>query len=971
MAQDRSGLRIGVLGPLTVARDGADLPALPAGQRVVLGLLAIACGSAVRPETITDALWGEAPPVSATVIVQTYISRLRGVLGAVRGTRLALAGAGYQLNVGPDELDLLAFRRLIAEARASTGDPAHACQVYEQALNLWQGEVLADVPALHDHPAVVALAAEHTRAVLDYADAAMACGRHERVLPRLRALAAASPLDELSQSRLMIALAGSGRQAEALGVYEQVRHRLDNELGVLPGSALRAAHAKVLYQETGPPAAPESELPLFQLPAAPADFTGRAEPLARLISAAAPRQVGVPIAVLSGPPGAGKTSLALQAAHTLRDRFPDGQLWVHLAGTSARPRDPGEVLGEFLRALGIPGPAIPLDISERAVCYRSRLAGRRIVVVVDDAATAAQVRPLLPGTAGCALIVTSRSRLEGLDAAELIPLDVMTEPDAEALLTRLVGAERVAAEREAATSLVQACGALPLAMRIAGAKLAARPLWSLSLMVRKLTGEHERLGELESGDLSVRASIGSSYESLPERVRRGFRLLALLGSGDFAQWTVGALIGCDGRDAAAMVEELASRSLLMPLGADATGEPRYRLHDLLRDFAAERLGAEEPGSAVTQALRRLLDAWLQLAMTAAVKLPPEPYFPQLLTEQPHIVPTAEATRLTADPGAWFSAERNSLIAVVEQACQLGWLELACRLAAQQRPYQYLQHRHDDIIRLWGWIVGCADQTGDADIARYARVQVGAAMVQVGLAADAITIFDQCITDDIHVDPMVLSSALEWRATCAWDMNDFAGARSTAERGMAVAVYAGYRLGECGNLCSLSPALASLGLYEDAVAAGEAALAIAEELRNATCELVTLVILAGTCNMSDQHERAVSVSLRALKLSEKLGDIYDEALAYGMLGDAYRGLGRYQEAATVLLHALPIFRRHSSRRFHAVCLLKLGYTYEAIGSPEAIGYLEESLRLFTEIRQPRKADQARQALDRCRIALAAS
>jgi len=369
-------------------------------------------------------------------------------------------------------------------------------------------------------------------------------------------------------------------------------------------------------------------------------------------------------------------------------------------------------------------------------------------------------------------------------------------------------------------------------------------------------------------------------------------LLALLGSGDFAEWTVGALIGRDGREAAAMVEELSSRSLLTPLGVDATGEPRYRLRDLLRDFAAERLGAEEPGSAVTSALRRLLDGWLQLAMTAAAKLPPEPFFPPLPAEQPHVVPAAEAARLIADPGAWFTAERNSLIGVVEQACQLGWLSLACRLAAQKRPYKHLQHRHDDVIRQWGVIADCAVQAGDAETACYARVRVGAAFQQCGMAADAAAILDECIADNVSSKVEVLSSALEWRATCAADMNDFTGARSAAERGVAVAQRAGYRLGECGN-------------------------------------------------------------------------------AYGRLGDAYLGLGRHQEAAAVLLRALPIFRSHSSRRFHAVCLLKLGYTYEAMGSPEAIGYLEESLRLFTELCLPSKANEARQALDRCRIALPAS
>jgi len=358
-------------------------------------------------------------------------------------------------------------------------------------------------------------------------------------------------------------------------------------------------------------------------------------------------------------------------------------------------------------------------------------------------------------------------------------------------------------------------------------------------------------------------------------------------------------------------------------------------------------------------------------MTAAAKLPPEPYFPPLPTEQPDVVPAAEAARLTADPGAWFTAERNSLIGVVEQACQLGWLELASHLAAQQRPYQHLQHRHDDAIRQWGVIADCATQAGNAEMACYARVRVGASLVQCGMAADAAAILDECISDNVNSKVEVLSSALEWRATSAWDMNDFTGARSAAERGVAVSQRAGYRLGECGNLIILSTALASLGLHEDAVAAGEAARAIAEELGIATCEPLILIILAGTCNLSDQHERAVRVSLRALELSEKLGDVSGEALAYGMLGDAYLGLGRYEEAAAVLLRALPIFRSHSSRRFHAVCLLKLGYTYEAMGSTEAISYLEESLRLFTELRLPRKADEARQALDRCRIALPAS
>jgi hypothetical protein len=286
---------------------------------------------------------------------------------------------------------------------------------------LWRGEPLADVDALREHPAVIALAEERVQVVLEYSDAALAAGWPDRVLPHLRALAAHYPLDEASHAKLLIALAGTGRQAEAVSVHEELRQRLDEELGVLPGPVLREAYARVLRQDI--PARAKGGGPsdawtaLFQLPAAPADFVGRAADTEQLVAGVCPGDdhPGVPLVAISGQPGIGKTSLALYAAHKVRARFPDGQLWVHLAGASARPRDPGDVLGEFLRALGVPGHAIPEQCSERAACYRSRLAGRRLLVVADDAATAAQIRPLIPGTAGCAMVVTSRTRLEDFD----------------------------------------------------------------------------------------------------------------------------------------------------------------------------------------------------------------------------------------------------------------------------------------------------------------------------------------------------------------------------------------------------------------------------------------------------------------------------------------------------------------------------------------------------------------------------
>ena len=578
-----AGLRIRVLGPMLIAQAGTEIRALAAGQRTVLGLLALSHGSPVRRESIIDVLWGDQPPTSAAGIVQTYISRLRSVLdpvGAASRVHLpASDGAGYRLQATADELDLLEFRWLVDSARqaCAAGDADRACRAYERAVALWRGEPLADVDALRGHPAVVALADELAAAVLEYADSAALAtnGWQDRVLPHLRALAARDPLHEASHARLMTALSGAARQAEALREYHELRRRLDEQLGVRPGPAVREAYAQILRQEAParvrPGAAGDGWAPVFQLPAALADFTGREAECQGIVGAvSAGDHPGVPLVAISGPPGAGKTTMALYIAHKLRDQFPDGQLWVELTGSSARPRSAGEVLGELLRALGVDGSGIPDGDAERAVCYRSRLA-RRMLVVVDDAASAGLVRLVTPGTAGCALIVTSRTRLEGLDGAHLVPLEAMTADNAVSLLARIIGPRRIGAEPDAAQELVRACGALPLALRIVGAKLATRPSWPVSAMAGRITQGNSLISELEAGGLSVRASIASSYESLPERLRRAFRLLALLGPSDFAGWVVGALLGDAGPTGSRC-----RRRADQPVPAHAAGRGRYR-----------------------------------------------------------------------------------------------------------------------------------------------------------------------------------------------------------------------------------------------------------------------------------------------------------------------------------------------------------------------------------------------------------
>jgi DNA-binding SARP family transcriptional activator/tetratricopeptide (TPR) repeat protein len=961
--------RISVLGPLTISVGEVVLKSRPAGERAVLGVLALGGGNQVPMWSVIDAVWDEEPPSSASRIVQCYVSRLRRVLGPPGGAPVLVRdGAGYRLDVTAAELDLVAYLGLLTRAHAAQadGDAVTAAGLYERAFVLWRGEPLSDVPVLREYPPLVALADRHRASVLAHAGLVAGNGQPGRALPFLRAVCASRALDEEPHAALMTALWGAGRQAEALAVYREMRQRLADQLGVDPGKALGIVHDRILRQEVPVPAgmASGSRSP-FQLPALAADFTGRAAESMRLeeILAPAPGQAGVPLAVVTGPPGSGKTTLALRAAHALAAQFPDGQLWVHLAGTSASPREPGDVLGEFLRTLGMHGSAVPGAMEERAVCYRSRLVGQRVLVVADDASTAGQVRSLLPGTPGCALLVTSRSALEGLAGARLLPLEMMPAAEGTELLGRIVGPDRVAGEPQAAAALVQACGGLPLALRIAGARLAARPSWSLGLLANRITTARSKLRELESSELSVRASIASSYRELPSAEQRAFRLLAVHGSADFAEWVVAVVCGVPESEGAAILAGLTDRSLVIPLNADATGEPRYQMHDLLREFASEKLAEQDPPATVPETAERLLDAWLQLAAAADERLPRMPDFPRPHHPVPAVLPEPTVRRLTADPIAWFTAERVSLLAAVDQASRHGLVQRARWLTARQGSYQRLQYRYDDTERLWQQIAYYADRTGDEHMAQYARLGTAMSLLRQGRAADALVLLDQCIGfSEQHGDLVSLAYTLSWRATCRWDLDDFAGARSDAARGVDVARQAHSPGAEGLNMSKLGLALANSGEADQAVAAANAALEITAGVPDDPGgELDALLNAAHIYAVAGQLELAVRACSRAVELSRRLGDQFSEAEAWGKLGDANVALGRYQEGVACLSRALPVFRDRGNRRYHAVCLFKLGQAYLALESPQAADCLEESLSICGELRLPGLATRVRQAL----------
>jgi len=970
--------RFQVLGPLKAWREDVEVPVLGGSRRAVLGLLLLSTGKVLSRRAIADALWEGAPPAEPASAIQSQISRLRAVLdpeSSPAGRLIQTTGDGYRLRGDGIEIDLLQAQGLAERARAAlrAGDVAGSCGLYDQALALGQGQPLADVPLLRGNPAVVALENEMGRLVVEYAEAASAQGWHDRVLPHLYALAERDPLNERAHACFMIALAGSGRQAAALAVFERLLRRLDDQLGVRPGAILAEAQMRVLRSEvtamapaTVTVSAGGAQTWPFQLPSALADFTGRADELSQLGEwmRSAGSDPAVPVVVICGPPGAGKSALMLQAGHILRESFPDGQLWADLNGSSDRPQDPGDVLGEWLRALGVHGSAIPDAMDRRAALYRSRLADRRVLIVADDAGSAAQVVPLLPGTSGCAVMVTSRRRLAELAGARFISLGPLSVAEATSLLGQVAGPERVAAEPQAAADLVAACGLLPLAVRIAGAKLAARPAAPIAAMGGTLATERRRLDVLQVGDISVRASIASGYDALSRPARRAFRLLGLLGACDLAEWTVAALLGQ--ADAGNLVDELADRSMLTLVGTDATGVARFRLHDLLRDYAAEAL-AHEPAEEQTAALRRAHDGWLQLASLASAHLPPEPYFPSNLGARvPAVIPHRVAQTLTSDPVGWFNVERLNILAVTKQACQLGRYEYAKRLALCLASFQQLQDRYADAVQMWRAIANAARVAGDSQTRVIGLLRLAAATVERGYATDAMDLLNECIAMlECSGDIEHLAYALYWRGFAEWDLSHFEASRSNAERGLALAEHGGYKHAQFMNIRILGMSLHCLGDYQSGKSACERALSISVELGEDSFMQLGLHDLAFGCTRAGRYHEAIELSLQRLELCRKAGDIRGQALSIGVLGDAYYGLGRYQDAVRAFEQALPVFRDHFIRRFQAMCLFKLGCAYAAMGNPaQADRLLRQSLPIFGELRLPMYEDKVRQALRSC-------
>ncbi|WP_030236566.1 AfsR/SARP family transcriptional regulator [Streptomyces sp. NRRL S-350] len=671
-----SALRFQVLGPVQAWLDGKPLSLGSPQQQAVLTTLLLHSGRPVTTQDLVDALWGERPPAQAVAALRTYVSRLRSVIEPRREVRrpaelLVSVADGYALRIPGEALDLTVFERLSAEAAAarSAGDKHEAHRLLAQALDLFRGRPLTGIPGPYADSQRSRLAERQAAAAEELCAVALDVGLHAEIVGELNNLTAEHPLRERLRELLMLALYRCGRQAEALGVYTDTRKLLVEELGVEPSAGLSAMHTRILAADPTLvlPAVPvptarednPTEPPApAQLPADVPDFSGRSE-LVEDLSTILMNATGQAVVVtsLAGIGGVGKTTLAVHVAHRVRAEFPDGQLYVDLRGAGASPADPVVVLGDFLHALGV--TESPDALEPRAALYRSLLASRRMLILLDNARDADQIRPLIPGVSGCAVLATSRSRLAGIPGAQLFDVEELTPTEALALFSAIVGQQRVADEPEAAMKVVTACGFLPLAVRIAAARLASRPRWSVSDLASRLADQRRRLDELQLGNLAVETTIGLGYGQLSADEARAFRLLALIDSPDIPLAAAAALLGVDEYTAEDLAEALVEANML-----ECFTPGRYRYHDLLRLYAQrqnERIG--DTGEQ-QRAVLRLLDLLIPTVRNAARTIEPDDPEPELLT-----TPSSPGIGLSTNNSAqdWLRTEGALLLSAMAAA----------------------------------------------------------------------------------------------------------------------------------------------------------------------------------------------------------------------------------------------------------------------------------------------------------------
>jgi DNA-binding SARP family transcriptional activator/tetratricopeptide (TPR) repeat protein len=958
-------VEFGVLGPLEASCDGVILPVTSGRQRTVLAMLVLRANRVVAVDDLAEALWGSALPPSARITVQNYVYRLRDALGDA-APRVETRMPGYLIRVAPDEADVSMFEARLESARiaAATGSWQPAATSARAALALWRGEPLADVPSEYLVTREVPRLTDMRQQAAEIGcEAALHLDRQAEVIGELRRLVASDPLRERLSALLMAALQADGRQAEALAVYQQARDILDAELGVEPGDELRAAHQRILTGEpalAGPavrvaavaaaPGRPASQVPR-QLPAAVGCFTGRDGELALLTrmldSGYGAQPPTMAISAIAGTAGVGKTALAVHWAHQVAERFADGQLYVNLRGYDpGQPVSAADALAGFLRALGVSGQDVPDEIEERTRLYRSKLAGRRMLVVLDNARDGEQVRPLLPGDPGCAAVVTSRDALAGLvaaDGARRLDLGALPQPDAVALLRSLTGG-RTDDDPDAAAELAALCSRLPLALRIAAELAAARPEAPLRELAAELAGS--RLDVLSAGEdrADVRAVFSWSVRQLPSDVAGAFALTGLHPGEDFDLYATAALTGMTAAEARRVLGRLHRASLLQ-----ATRPRRYGMHDLLRAYAVEQAAAAaETGDSCRLALTRLFDYYLA-ASAAALDI----LFPAEAQLRPHVPPTA--TPVSEMPGeaaaqAWLDTERANLTAVVAHCADHGWPRHATGLAGTLHRYLMNGRHLPQAQNIYGHALQAARRSGDLAAEASALNGLGSIIFRKGRFRDAADHFEDALALSRRCGDRI-GHARILRNLCNTELrlHNHGAAAAYYQQAIAASRDAGDSLGMARALVTLTDPDTWLGTYDQAAEQLRRALPVLRDAQDHTFEAQALERIGDLSLRSGELTQAPRYIEQAMAIYRRIANPIGVANGLSNMGEVSLRRGDHAQAISYLRQALALYRETGFQHGEAETLRILAEALHEAGQPDSA-----RAKLDTE---PRSAGEA--------------
>ncbi|MEU7004640.1 tetratricopeptide repeat protein [Nonomuraea sp. NPDC046570] len=894
-----------VLGPVDLWRDGHSVPIVGRKQRTLLAVLVLHANQVVPHDRLLTALWGSEIPGSGRRLLHNHVWSVRRML--THASMLTSTPVGYSLRMAPGASDLDAFIADSSAARTAlaAGSAEQAAEHLRKALALWRGPALGGTRDELQLTEGAALEERRIVALADRIDADLALGRYQELISELRRLVADNPLQERLRAQLMLALHYAGRTAEALEEYRLARQHLRDELGLDPGKDLTRIHSEILSADSDlgqdasrvvddPPravAAVRSRLAPRLLPADIARFTGRAAEVAHLLDG---DPKAVVVEAIDGMAGVGKTALAVHAAHRLANRYPDGQLYIDLHGhTPGRhPLDAAPALRRLLCAVGVRPESIPDDVEQAAALWRAKLAERHMLVVLDNAASADQVRPLLAGVGHSKILITSRRRLTELEDASVLSLDVLQPEEAKTLFLSIVGEQRAGASRKTLADVLRLCGYLPLAIQITATRMVHRPAWTMEHLADRLGDEDRRMQELQVGDRGVCIAFTLSYNQLSTAQQRMFRLLSLVPGNDFDRYTAATLTGTPLDQAERLLEGLLDSHLLQQHTAG-----RYRFHDLLRDYAQQTCQAIESDTDRADVIDRLRKYYLSTAALAAESLG---------HGDPRTTPLGLwkcAPVMTRDrAAAWLETERDNLVAAA-LTCHDAW---AVDISLVLWRYLFAGAHHSNALALYEHAADVARRLGD----QAARIQV---LINFGVTCWRTAQYEQALRHQQH----------------ALDISRRLGDRAAQSRALK----------NLGITC------AELGRAEESNDHFEQALALARELNDRQRQSRVLTNLGINHERLGHYPRALHCLLQALSCAREIGDPMGEGRALNNLGFTYCRMGRYELGASHCQLALSIARRLGERTMETIALQNLGVAYGMLGRhQEALDHHHRSLTL---------------------------